>query len=86
MPKIFFEADFGGFAVILRIYSKLQKVIILGALRDSFEILGKSLTVFEILGKGYLAPSAAPEKSLTKRACGFEARGRGRDILEKKKI
>ena len=60
VPKIFFEADFGGFAVILRIHSKLQKVIILGALRDSFEILRKSLTIFEILEKGYFAPWGRP--------------------------
>ena len=56
VPKIFFEADFGGFAGILRIWSKLQKFIILGALRDSFEILGKFLTIVEILEKGYFAP------------------------------
>ena len=54
--KKFFDADFGAFAGILRIWSKLQKFIILEALRDSFEILEKSLTVFEILEKGHFAP------------------------------
>ena len=51
VPKNFFEADFEGFAGILRTWSKSQKFIILGALRDGFEILGKSLTLFEILEK-----------------------------------
>ena len=55
-PAKIFEANFGGFAGILALWSKLQKVIILGALRDSFEILGKSLTLFQILEKPLFAP------------------------------
>ena len=56
VPNFFFDADFGGFAGILQVWSKLQKFIILGSLMDSFEILGKALTVFEILEKGHFAP------------------------------
>ena len=56
VPKFFFEADFGGFAGILWVKSKLQNVTVLGVLRDGFEILAKSLTVFEILEKPYFAP------------------------------
>ena len=56
VPKNFFEAHFGGFAGILRVQSKLQKFTVLGTLRDCFEILAKSLTIFEILEKPYFAP------------------------------
>ena len=45
VPNFFFEADFRGLAWILRVHSKLQKVIVLGVLKDSFKILGKSLTL-----------------------------------------
>ena len=60
VPKILFEADFGGFAGILRIWFKLQKFFVLGVLRDGFEILGKSVTLVEILEKGYFAPWSLP--------------------------
>ena len=60
VPKKIFDADFGGFAGILRLWSKLQKVIILGVLRDGFEILEKSLTFFEILEKPHIAPWSRP--------------------------
>ena len=56
VPNFFFDADFGGFAGILRLWSKLQKVIILEALGAGFKILGKSLTPFEISEKGYFTP------------------------------